>query len=85
MDGARAGDSLQRYRLMSRVSIFRSERGHAAASSGETYSVLFDGRAIGAEDELPGRRSEVRQSGDREVLMVEAWIIVQDLIRLKIA
>jgi hypothetical protein len=46
------------------------------------YSLLLDGRAVAAEDELLGSSCEVRQTGNGQVLVVEVGVLAEDLVGL---
>ena len=46
------------------------------------YSLLLEGRAVAAKDELLGGRCEVRQTGNGQVLVVEVGVFAEDLVGL---
>lgn len=47
-----------------------------------TYALLFDGGAVGADDQLLGGAGEVGETCDGKVFMVEVRIIAEDLVGL---
>jgi len=47
-----------------------------------TYSVLFDGRAVRAQDQLLGCRRELCEASDGQIFVVEVGIVAQDLVGL---
>ena len=76
MHSAGAGDCLQTgdLRTVSYVSRHGGER--------DAYSLLLEGRAVAAKDELLGGRCEVRQTGNGQVLVVEVGVFAEDLVGL---
>lgn len=49
------------------------------------YPLFFDGRAICTDHELLRRRSEVGETGNGEIFVIEVGIFAQDFIRLRAA